>query len=307
MVSKQLGGHTKQLFKKEHCSPKSDDNEYSCLDDKLIIKIAKSLNKLNKDNKEYQLVDLNNSITDIHNYISGILKEMTGCSSEVCWSSFKKLMELLEDDKEEFEESFKPIMPKKWINDYNTWLRTDDIEKCLGQYQESEKDFYFYGALPIDFNDCSVSDLCSINLKEHINNGIKRIGIVFNTDPHDESGEHWISFFIDMIGKNLNGIPGIYYYDSYGDKPPNEVEELIKKLKKQGEDINKDFKYFYNDYSHQKENYQCGMYCIHFIKKMIEGINFKDLIDSKITDNKMLNKRKEYFISPLELKCKHNL
>ena len=47
---KHKGKH-KTHYKKKHCSPKSDDSEYSCLDDKIIIKIAKSLNKLNKDNK----------------------------------------------------------------------------------------------------------------------------------------------------------------------------------------------------------------------------------------------------------------
>ena len=303
----QLGGYTKLNFKKKHCSPESNSNNYSCLDDELIVRIGECINTINKNNKEYEIINLDNSVTNIHNEISKILKKMTGCSSEVCWSGFKKLMNLLKNDKEKFEDSFKPIMPEKWINDYNTWLRTDDIEECLKQYQDKYEDFYFYGALPIDFDDCSVSDLCSINLKKHINDGINKIGMVFNTDPHDESGEHWISFYIDISGSNFKKIPGIYYYDSYGEKPPDEVEKLIKKIKKQGKKMNIEFKYFYNDYSHQKENYQCGMYCIHFIKQMIKGINFKKFINSKLTDNKMLNKRKEYFISPLELKCKHNL
>jgi len=302
----QLGGYTKLNFKKKHCSPESNSN-YSCLDDELIIRIGECINKINKNSKEYEIINLDDSVTNIHNEISKILKKMTGCSSEVCWSGFKKLMNLLGNDRENFEESFKPIMPTKWINDYNTWLRTDDIEKCLGQYQEKYEDFYFYGALPIDFDDCSVSNLCSIDLQDHINNGKQRIGIVFNTDPHDESGEHWISFYIDIMGKNLKNIPGIYYFDSYGDKPPDEVVKLIKKIKAQGEKLDIKFKYFYNDYSHQKENYQCGMYCIHFIKEMIKGNNFNKLINSKLTDSNMLNKRKEYFISPLELKYKHNL
>ena len=69
-------------------------------------------------------------------------------------------------------------------------------------------DFEFLGAVPIDFDNCSISHLCNINLKDHLRNGISKIGIVFNTDPHDESGEHWISFYTDIHGKNLNGIPG---------------------------------------------------------------------------------------------------
>lgn len=304
----QLGGYTIELFEKDHCSPISDDHNYSCLDDKLIIKIAEKVNKMIKQDKnnDYEEIDLDSSITDIHNEISKILKKMTGCSSEVCWLSFKKLMSLLGEHKTHFEQSFKPFMPHKWLNDYNTWLRTDDIEKCLGQYQKKHDDFYFYGAVPIDFDNCSVSHLCDIDLQDHLTNGISKIGIVFNTDPHDESGEHWISFYTDIHGKNLNGIPGIYYYDSYGNKPPNEVEKLISKLKGQGEKINKKFKYFYNDTAHQKENYQCGMYCIHFIKEMIKGTNFQNFVNRKLTDDLMLNKRKEYFISPQELKYNNN-
>ena len=154
-----------------------------------------------------------------------------------------KLMGLLgKKDKLQFKESFKPIMPKKWVNDYNTWLRTDDIEKCLDQHDKSDNHFYFYGAVPIDFNKCSVSDLCSFNLKKHISNGIRKIGIVFNTDPHNEPGEHWISAYIDIYGDNLNKIPGLYYYDSYGEGPPKEVKDLFQKIKKQGINLNKKFK-----------------------------------------------------------------
>ncbi len=304
----QLGGYQKLNFKPEHCSPTSDINNGSCLDPDMILKVAKSLNQIIKDKNEYEKIDLNSKTNDIHNEICKLLTKITGCSSESCWMNIKKLMEKLGKDKEKFKDSFKPIMPKKWIKDYNTWLRTNDIEESLNQYHNANKQFYFYGALPIDFDDCSVSDLCSINLKEHISNGIKKIGIVFNTDPHDESGEHWISLFVDIDGTNLNRIPGIYYYDSYGNKAPDEIEELVQKLKKQGSKINKDFKYLYNDYSYQKENYQCGMYAIHFIKEMLKGIPFKKFLDKhKLTDKNMLNKRKEYFISPEEIKCKYNL
>ena len=303
----QLGGDSKKNFKKSHCSPISDSRGYSCLDDKLILKIAMGVNKIFKDDKKYKEIDINSSIKNIHNKISKVLSEITGCSSEVCWMSIKKLMKFLGKDVVKFKNSFKTFMPEKWIKDYNTWLRTDDIENCLKQYQKKDNRFYFYGAVPIDFNNCLVSDLCSINLKDHVRRGENKIGAVFNTDPHDESGEHWIAFFIDIGGKNLGGVPGIYYFDSYGDKPPKEINNLIRKVKKQGSDIHKNFKYFYNDHAYQKENYQCGMFAIHFIKKMIEGANFEKFLNVGLTDNKMLNKRKEYFISPLELKCKYNL
>ena len=48
-------------------------------------------------------------------------------------------MKELGSDKEEFKDSFKPLMPKKWIKDYNEWLSTFEIEDCLEQYMEDEK------------------------------------------------------------------------------------------------------------------------------------------------------------------------
>ena len=52
-------------------------------------------------------------------------------SSKICWMKIKKIMRNMGNDREKFIESFKPKMPEKWINDYNTWLNTSDIEKCF--------------------------------------------------------------------------------------------------------------------------------------------------------------------------------
>lgn len=304
----QLGGYTQKLYNKDHCSPASSNNEMSCLDDDLIIKIAEGLNKILSKNKKYSKINLNNNIQKIHNDLCKILNKLTGCSSESCWMNIKKLMKLLDNkDIENFKDNFKPVMPKKWVKDYNTWLRTDDIEKCLEQYQDNHDDFYFYGAVPIDFNDCSVSNLCSFNLKKHINDGHTKIGIVFNTDPHDEPGQHWISLYIDCNGKNMNNIPGIYYFDSYGDKPVDEIKNLISKIKDQGNSRNIKFKYLYNDHPFQKKNYQCGMYSIYFINEMLKEKPFKRFLNTELTDEIMKKKRKDYFISPKEIKCRYNL
>tara|TARA_B100000575_G_C23087696_1_gene626923 strand:- start:192 stop:1106 length:915 start_codon:yes stop_codon:yes gene_type:complete len=302
----QLGGYSQKLFKEDHCSP-SSNNENTCLDDDLIHTIGKGVNKIFHKKKKFQEIDLNQPTQKIHEDICKNLNEITGCSSESCWMNIKKLMKYLGKDKERFIESFKPVMPQKWVKDYNTWLRTDDIEKCLDQYDDKYKDFHFYGAVPIDFHKCSVSDLCSINLKDHIDKGHKRIGIVFNTDPHDEPGQHWISMYIDIFGKNMNNIPGIYYFDSYGDKPGKEVKNLVNTIKEQGSSLNKDFKFLYNDHPFQKKDYQCGMYSIFFINEMLKQKSFKKFLNQELTDQKMKEKRKDFFLSPKEIKCKYSL
>ena len=113
--------------------------------------------------------------------------------------------------------------------------------------------------------------------------------------------------FIDLTGDSNDKIPGIYYFDSYGNKPPKNITKFVKKIKKQGKKLGKEFIFLYNDYSHQKEDSQCGMFCIHFIKEMLRLKNFKKVLNSNLTDKKMVHLRKKYFIPPSELKCKYNL
>ena len=294
----------KKVFKKKHCAPGKDTTDGSCLDEELIKKIAKIVNRMRKKDKDLPEINCKDPIEKIHGCVCKTLQQITGCSSEACWLKIKTLMKHLGKDKEKFKESFKPIMPEEWLEDYNAWLGTDDIENCLEQHQKTDKTFYFYGAEPIDFADCSVSNLCSFDMEKHLKKGQDKIGVVFNTDPHNKPGQHWMSLYMDLSGINIKGVPAIYYFDSYGRKPGKEVSKLIKKVKKQGEKCNNPVKYFYNDKEYQNKDAQCGMYCIHFIKEMQKGIDFKKFLNSGLSDKKMVEVRDDYFISPNEIKMK---
>tara|TARA_B100000902_G_C27257021_1_gene888446 strand:+ start:650 stop:1603 length:954 start_codon:yes stop_codon:yes gene_type:complete len=289
------GGARKRMYKEKHCSPGENDVEGSCLDDDIVIKVGKAINRLANDNKKLDKVDLSRSPEDIHGDICAQISKISKCSSEVCWQKIKSLMKELGPDKDEFTDSFKPLFPKSWLKDYNEWLDTGNIELSLSQHLDADKSFYFYGAVPIDFKKCSVSNLCGFDMKKHLDKGETKIGIVFNTDPSTKDGQHWISLYMDL-GKHNNSYPGIYYFDSFGKKPPKEIKELIKKAQNQGQKCNCEPYYFYNDYSYQKRNSQCGMYAIHFIKKMLEGLSFEEYLNTKLTDQHMIDLRKEYFI-----------
>jgi len=284
-----------KMYKQEHCSPGENDVDGSCLDDDIVIKVAKTLNNMSKTDKKLNEITLNRSPEDIHDDVCKEISKISNCSSEACWQKIKSLMEALGPDKEEFKNSFKPIMPDKWIQNYNEWLSTFDIEECLKQHMESDEKFYFYGAVPMDFRKCSVSNLCNFEMKEHLINSKSKIGIVFNTDPSTKGGEHWISMYIDL-GKHNSDNYGIYYFDSFGKKPSMEVKELIQKIINQGSQCNRKPLYFYNDYPYQKENSQCGMYSIHFIKSMLEGLSFEDYLDTKLNDGLMIQLRNQYFV-----------
>ena len=289
------GGARKIMYKKEQCSPGENDVEGSCLDDDIVIKVGRAINRLVNDNKKLDKIDLSRTPEDIHGDICAQISKISKCSSESCWQKIKSLMKELGSDKEEFIDSFKPQMPKEWVKNYNEWLSTFEIEDCLEQHLDADKSFYFYGAVPIDFSKCSVSNLCSFDMKKHLDKGETKIGIVFNTDPSTKDGQHWISLYMDL-GKHNNDYPGIYYFDSFGRKPPKEIKELIRLSQEQGKNCNCEPYYFYNDYSYQKRNSQCGMYSIHFIKKMLEGLSFEEYLNTKLTDKHMIDLRKDYFI-----------
>ena len=87
---------------------------------------------------------------------------------------------------------------KKDISD-NRWVSNEEIDDILFQDDDLSQDFYYYGAVPIDFNDCSVSNLCSFNLKRHLDDNHKKIAVVFNTDTSEGDGQHWISMYLDLI------------------------------------------------------------------------------------------------------------
>ena len=74
-------------------------------------------------------------------------------------------------------------------------------------------------------------ELCKIDITSLKKRGVCTIGIVLNLDPHDMPGIHWVSMFINL---NENKID---YFDSFGDEPPIEVKELIKRLGENNPDL----------------------------------------------------------------------
>ena len=139
----------KKMYKEKHCSPGETDVNNSCLDSDLIMKIANILNESNSDT--YSQIDTTQDPENIHGDICIKISEISNCSSEECWSKIKDLMDKLGSDKHKFSKMFKPKMQKSWLKDYNEWLSTDDIEKCLNQHTEADKNFYFYGDLILFF------------------------------------------------------------------------------------------------------------------------------------------------------------
>ena len=90
-------------------------------------------------------------------------------------------------------------------------------------------------------------------------------GLVANTDPSGQPGEHWVAFFIDSSGKSVE------YFDSFGMPPVN--CDLFKFFQSFGLTS-------YNDVRLQAiDSTVCGHYCIAFLARRLRGQSMKDIVN----------------------------
>uniref|UniRef100_A0A6C0F722 Ubiquitin-like protease family profile domain-containing protein n=1 Tax=viral metagenome TaxID=1070528 RepID=A0A6C0F722_9ZZZZ len=325
-----VGGYSKRLHNPKHCV-KQNKHTGSCLDEDLIRKVAKILN-MDTQLPCYTLHDMIcKYLKESHGCdsescmltMSHLLKKL-GNDKKRFIESFNPVMpkdwlqkkgktvkknkhkkkKRAKKKKIELRPEIAEVAPEDLPGehvDQDALLSTDDITEYLKRQENNYPGFYSYGAVPIDFSDCSVSrPLCKFDCKTHLDNNQHQIGIVFNTDPHNKPGEHWISLYMDLQGKNYE-YPAVYYFDSYGRKPPSRVQELIEKAQKQADECNTSLKYFYNDNQFQKHGSQCGMYAIHFLKEMASGKSFEEYLNSDVGDELMKQLRDDFFIDPNEM------
>ena len=279
----------KKSRRKQICSIKSKNKYTNCINKNALLKLAKIINK------NYGKNIINTSTNTLHLSISKYFKRKHGCNTDMCWVNNIELIDNIPKGLiKEIKSYFKPTKPKSWKSNKNTWLTNIDINNVLNQYQGKYKHFYYFGAVPDDFNlksgdRCLVSKLCKFNLSDF--KGYDSFSIVFNTDPSTKGGEHWTALYVDLIGKNKKK-PCIYYFDSVGIGPSDNVLKLITKIQSQS---NNKLKYEYNQTSHQKENTECGIYVIHFIISMLKGISFNKYTKNKKSDKFIEKFRGIYF------------
>ena len=274
----------------KYCSPKlqnsksNKSNKFTCFDYKTLKKIAIKWNK----NNNSKIKITSNSKTLWQN----INKELNNkCGSEWCWIN-KTYINL------EHKDFFKPLKPNKWNINPDEWLDNYNIENVMEQYEDKHKDFIFLGPVPIDFDlkdnigKCLVDEMCKIKISDLLQKHKQKLGIVFNLDPHNKGGSHWIALYCDIKKSN------IYYFDSYGIDPPNEIKILINRFFDELYKINNKCIIEINSKRHQFKNSECGVYCLHFLIQMLKNtISFDTFCSSKMSDDMIFNKRTQYFIS----------
>jgi len=191
---------------------------------------------------------------------------------------------------------FRPEMPTAWKKNPREWLDSYNIEDVLNQYEEAHPEFEFIGPVPIDFakdlggGKCVEDELCKLNLADAYAKGTRKIGIVFNLDEHDQPGSHWMCAYIDVPGGGHKG--AMYYFDSYGMRPPTRIAKFMKECGKQGCAT-----LLYNDIRFQWKESECGMYCLYCILCLLNGKSFEEVCGNKINDDTMIAFRKVLYVS----------
>jgi hypothetical protein len=222
------------------------------------------------------------------------------CDKESCWlrQQFSS-----NEMKNELRTAFAPAAPDEWKHNPNQWLSSRDIAAVMKQYERKYKCFTFIGPSPIDYDthkrygECVWEELCHFSLANEINNGKKKIGIVFNLDPHYKQGSHWVSLFIN-IERGL-----IFFFDSVGDRIPRKIKEFVEEVTLQGRQLSSKnikpihFRFEENyPFEHQYEDTECGIYSLFFIISLLEDTHKEEYFKTnRITDKCIERFRKIYF------------
>jgi hypothetical protein len=239
---------------------------HSCFTPESLVLLKNAYNKHHAQDPSKQIIS-----KDAREIWEQLNVRLPHCEKETCWlnqlndSNIQKQMEQL---------LFAPLQPAEWRENPTEWLSNYDILDVLEQYEIAYPSFLFLGPTPIDFDKmvrdkskyvgktCVWRELCQFSLQKQYNKSIRKIGVIFNLDEHDESGSHWVSLFIDLDEHF------IFYFDSTGAPIPAEIKRLVERVKEQGQNLLPKpihFDYIHSTTEHQQENTECGMYSLFFL------------------------------------------
>lgn len=275
----------------KNCSPKptSEMNNFSCYSNDSILELKRLWN-IKHSNQQITSTDPYQIYILLKKYLSSV------CDKEICWLNqnlhFGKINENIKN-------SFAPVSPAIWKKNPNEWLTNYDIMNVMRQYEQSYPCFSFIGPSPIDFDkkinrgECVWNELCRFELRQYIQSKILKIGVIFNTDPHNRRGQHWISLFIDIKKQD------IVYFDSAANGTPQEVNQFIRRVVHQGNRMVPKIKFKVHKITnvmHQLKNTECGVYSLFFIINLLENNIDSNYLKTNILRDEYIERfRKIYF------------
>ena len=278
-------------FQNMVCGPtrKNQNRFYTCYTKNELTQICRAWNKRNPSER----IDETKPPRTIWNALRGVFSNT--CENEKCW--IKTMVDKYKIQFQGLETLFAPFHPIAWNKKPRDWLTNYDIKRVMKQYENLYKSFAFIGPSPVDYDhryedgDCVWNDLCQFSLESYLGKK-KYIGVIFNLDDHKGDGSHWVSVFIHIPKRE------VYFYDSVGSPPPQEIQTFMDTVVKQSKELNIEFTPKINTTPHQNGDTECGVYSIHFIISMITGKSFEAFTSQKLTDDDVFKFRKFYFNRP---------
>jgi hypothetical protein len=278
--------------KELYCAPDREGNKTTCYSRDDLLFLAESYNK-NRPSEKH--INLEKSKKSLWNELQFRLKNE--CESEWCW--LEQNFVPAPYAKKMLNETFRPERPKEWKRNPFEWLTTVDIRKVMKQYEKKYPSFLFIGPVPVDCPTGITCALSRLDVKILINRlGKTKLGVVFNLDPHNKPGSHWVAVYADFIkGK-------IYYFDSVGLPPPKPIKRFLDKLKDNIEEYHrKELKkkktvvILVNRTRFQYGSSECGIFSMYFIISNLTGKGVKSF-KKKSTNDKKMNELRDIYYRP---------
>lgn len=270
------------------CAPGRYDKNYNtCFSIEQLIEMAKAYNTYIRKNRSFfnlEPIDVKKDKGYLLNQFKNRFDKV--CSDdEACISRQEFMNQIVKEMKYDIlNNTFRPEGPVS----SNEWLSTDHINQIMMQYENIYPEFKFLGAVP---SDCDKLNFCSLYQIDYhkYQHKYNYLAIIFNLDEYGQSGSHWVALFIDLKRK------AIYYNDSTGKEPINNILNVINRFKHYYKERGFDVVYKYNNRAYQKDKSECGIYSCNFIIRMLDGQSFEEIIANPLEFHQINSCRNVYF------------
>lgn len=280
-----------------YCAPHADTASGACLTLQYLKLVARLWNQHHPGRKQIKLTNVTKE---------QLLRDITRVTQKP-EHELPKLPFIPQDVRMSIADAFRPQRPSSWNKNPYQWLTNEDIEAVMQQYEKRYPTFRFLGVFPIDFaqrnaatGTCIEERMCKLDVREVLmQKRIKKIGIVFNLDKHNQRGSHWVALFIGLDSRKK--CFGAYYYDSVASPPPAEVQEFMKRVASQavaafGVRVGRKFELAHNRVRRQFKNSECGVFSMYYLSKMVEATSsFEDVCKSIGSDAEMNASRAMFY------------
>ena len=129
----------------------------------------KASNKINEKKFTGKLIDIKKEKKYLVLELTDRLKDV--CDDQICWLKQDFIKEM--NDLDAQEQTFRPEGPQGHF----TWLNTTNIDQIMSQYEEKYKDFKFFGAIPIDFDEIPQYGIRKLNFDNYKKRYLKNFNI----------------------------------------------------------------------------------------------------------------------------------